>query len=86
MIRECHNRTLQTNQQHCEEEPQNIYIYKKSVRQYKQSNHLSLPLKMIAKLKRAQSNSYQNKKTNTNPSQTMGSALNNMSTTTEPPP
>ena len=40
---------------------------------------------MIAKLESTQSNAYQNK-TNTEPSPTMGSALNNRSTTTEPRP
>ena len=41
---------------------------------------------MIAKLDRIQSNVYQKKKTNTEPPQSMESALNNISTTTEPWP
>ena len=43
MIRKYHNHTLQTNPRHREEEPQNINS-KASVRQYLQSNQLSLPL------------------------------------------
>ena len=44
MVMKHHNLTLQTKPQHREEEPQNIYRNKTSVRQLKQSNQLSLPL------------------------------------------
>ena len=43
MIRKYHKYTLQTNPRHREEELQSIYSNKTSVRQLKQSNHLSLP-------------------------------------------
>ena len=48
MIKKYHNRTLQTNPRHHEEEPQNINNYNASG-----SNQL---FKMIAKLERTQSN------------------------------
>ena len=43
MIRKYHNHTLQNNPWHREEEQQNSYSNKTSVRQQKQSNQLSLP-------------------------------------------
>ena len=43
MIMKYYNHTLQTNQQHREEEPQKVYSHKTPGRQLKQSNQLSLP-------------------------------------------
>ena len=48
MIRKYHNHILQTNPWHREEEPHNNHETPR--RQTKQSNQLSLPIKMIAKL------------------------------------
>ena len=49
MIRSYHNHTLLTNPRHREEESQNIYSNNTSVRQYFQSNQLSLSLQDIGK-------------------------------------
>ena len=62
MIRKYHNHTPQTNPRHREEESENIYSNKTSIRQWKQSNQLSLSLfKMITKLEWSQSIAQQNK-------------------------
>ena len=58
MIRKYHNQKLQTNPWHREEEPHNNH--ETQGRQTKQSNQLSLPIEMIAKLKWTQSNAQQN--------------------------
>ena len=55
MVKNYHNHTLQTNQRHREEEPQNIYGNKTSERQLKQGNQLALPRRDDCKTKRTQS-------------------------------
>ena len=75
MIRNYHNHKLR------EEEPHNNH--KTPGRQTKQSNKLSLPIKMIAKLEGTYSNVQQNIEQLQTP--TMGVTINNKSTTTEPP-
>ena len=82
MIRNYHNHKLQTNQWHSKEEPHNHH--ETPGRQTKQSNQLSFPLKMIAKLEWISSNVQQNIEQLQTP--TMGVTINKKSTTTEPPP
>ena len=82
MIRKYHNHKLQTNPWHHKEEPHNNH--ETPGRQTKQSNQLSRPIKMIAKVEWTQSNAQQNIERLQNP--TMGVAINKESTTTEPPP
>ena len=82
---ECHNHKLQTNQWHREEEPHNKY--ETLGKQTKQSNQFSLPHQDDCKtvlLEWTQSNEQQNIEKLQNP--TMGEAINNESTTSEPPP
>ena len=55
MMRIYHNHTLQTNPWWREEEPQNTNSHKISGRQLKQSDQLSLLVKIIAKLEMTQS-------------------------------
>ena len=69
MIRKHHNHTLQTNPRHREEELQDTRKTNK-VKPPARSlfpSSLSLPIKMIAKLERAQSNVQQNMEQNTEP-------------------
>ena len=54
MIKKYHNHKLQTNPLHREEEPHNNH--EKPGGQTKQSNQLSLPTEMIAKVEWTQSN------------------------------
>ena len=54
VIRKYHNRTLQTNSWHHEEEPQHINSNKTSRLQLKQSNQLSLPSQDDCKTIKAQ--------------------------------
>ena len=60
MIKKYHSHTPQTNLRHREEESQNIYSNKTSVRQYKATSSLFL-FKIFAKLERKKSNAQQNK-------------------------
>ena len=85
MIRKYHTNTLQTNPRHHEEEPPNIYSNKTFVRQLKQRDQLSLSLQDDCET-RMDTKMHNKTKTNTEPPQTMGSTLNNRSSTTEPPP
>ena len=55
MIRKYHNHTQHTNSPHREEELQNIYSNKTSVRQKSKATSSLLLFKMIAKLERTQS-------------------------------
>ena len=82
MIRKYHNHKLQTTPWHREEEPFNHH--EASGRQIKQSNHIFLPIKMIAILEWTKSNVQQNKEQPQTP--TMGVTINKKSTTKEPPP
>ena len=82
MIRKYHNHKLQTNPWHREEELHNNL--ETPGRQTKQSNQLSLPIEMIAKLEWTQSIAQQNIEQLQNP--TMGGTINNDSTTPEPLP
>ena len=41
MIRKCHNHTLQTNPQHCKEEPQNTKSHKTSMERYEHYTDLT---------------------------------------------
>ena len=82
MIRKYHNYKLQTNPWHREEEPHNNH--ETPGRQTKQSNQLSLPIKMIAKLESTQSNAQQNIEHLQNP--TIGVTNNKESTKTETSP
>ena len=69
MIRKYHTHTLQTNPGHREEEPQNIYSTKTSVRQQKQNNQHSLPLQDDCKTRNDTIVMHTNTKTNTEPPQ-----------------
>ena len=82
MIRKYTNHTRQTNQRHHEEQLHKITRHQED----KQSKAISslFPIKIIAKLERTHSNVQQNMEQTQNP--TMGSTINNESTTTEPPP
>ena len=71
MIRKYHTYTLQTNSRQLEEETQNIYSYNTSVRQYYQSNQLSLPLQDDFKT-RMDNIMHNNTNTNAELPQTMG--------------
>ena len=82
MIRKYHNHKLQTTPWYREEEPLNHH--ETPGRQIKQSNQLSLPIKMIAILEWTQSNVQQNIEQLQTP--TMGVTTNKKSTTPEPPP
>ena len=82
MIRKCHNHKLQINSWHREEEPHNNHETPGGPS--KQSNQLSFPIKMIAKLEGTSSNVQHNIEQLQTP--TMGVTINNKSTTTEPPP
>ena len=84
MIRKFHNRTLQTNPWHREEEPQNNYNHEIQGRQRKYSNRLSLLHQDDFKQERTQSNAQQN--TEQAVRIIIGATINNESTTTEPPP
>ena len=76
------NQEIPQNPWHRETKPHNNY--ETPGRQTKQSNQLSLPVKMIAKLEWTQSNAQQNIEQLQNP--TVGVTISNEPTTTEPPP
>ena len=81
MIRVYHNRKLQTNLRHRNEEPHNNHETLER-QTNKATNSLSL-VKMIAKLEWTQSNAQQNIEQLHNP--TVGDTINNESTTQPPP-
>ena len=56
IIRKYHNHTIQTNQRHCEEAPQNTNSHKTSRTQLKKGNLLPLPHQGDYNTKRTQSN------------------------------
>ena len=77
MTRRNHNHTLQTNPPHCDEEPQNIYINKTSVRQQKQINSVLYLFKTIAKVETGHKVMHYKTETNTEPPHTMRNTSNN---------
>ena len=71
---------MQTNPRYREEEPQNIYSNKASIRQYKQSNNLSIPLQDDCKTRMDTKYCMTKQRQTQNSSQTMESTLNRRST------